>query len=109
MELLERVTRLEEHQTEQDRRIDNVEKLSESIQDLTVEIKVMNNNMTNQLKGMHSDITEVKAEVQALDTKVEDLEQRPAQTSQKILVWLCGLIGAALVSGVLGIVASAIL
>ena len=109
MEMHERVARLEEHQIEQDRRIDIAEKLSDSINNLTTEIKVMNNNMTNQMKEMHSDITEVKTEVQNLDSKVEELENRPAQNSQKILIWLLGLIGAAMVGGIINIVATAIL
>ena len=109
MELHERVARLEEHQIEQDRRIDNAEKLNDSINSLAIEIKVMGNNMNNNMKDMSSAINEVKTEVQNLDNKVEELENRPAQNSQKILIWLLGLIGTAVVTGIIGLVATAIM
>ena len=97
MELNERVAALETRVEEHVKKLDNLEKLTEATTKLACGVEALSSDM----KEMRTDIRETKE-------KVNTLEDRPGKISLSFNKWFWGLVGAALVTGLIGLVASII-
>lgn len=95
MEIGERVAALEARVSEHDRKLDNLEKLTEATTRLACGVE----NISNDIKDIKADIKDTK-------DKVNELEDRPGKISLHFNKWFFGLIGAAIVTGIISIVIS---
>ena len=91
----ERLVRLETQVAEHDRKLSNLEELTLATHDLA-----------NSVKSLNDDIGEIKNDCKETKEKVNDLEDRPYKLSGKLWVWLLGLIGSAVVGGLIGLISN---
>lgn len=97
MELNERVAALEARVCEHDKKLDNLEQLTEATTKLACGVEALS-----------SDMKEIKTDIRETKEKVNNLEDRPGKMSLSFNKWFWGLVGAALVTGCVSLVVFAI-
>ena len=83
---------MQEHKQESDKRFEKCEAVIESIHDLAFGVKQMG-----------TDLTEIKADVKKVETKVNELENKPAKLSLKLWLAIGGMVGTGIVGYILAL------